>query len=299
MLNWDDVRVFLALARHRKLGSAAKSLGMDPTTMSRRLTRLAASLDTTLFEQRDGQHVLTERGVALLANAERAEAAMMDANDARLEGGPPGLIRVGIPESLCTWFVAPRLQQFEAEHPNILIDLISPSFLLDPLKREIDIAIVPARPVRGALTTRKIINTTLGLYASQAYLDAHEPITCREDIRNHRFIGYVRQILPASEERYSDAVLPDLLMTIRTTSISVQRSLISNGSGIGLLPYYLGRSQPDLVPVLEAEVQIPHSFWLVVREDVRHTARITAFINWISRAVRESSAIFGPERNAP
>ena len=295
MLNWDDLRVFLALARHRKLSVAAKSLAMDATTVSRRLIRLGASLNATLFEQDGGHHLLTERGQELLPFAERAEAAMLEATEADNGDGPAGLIRVGVPESLGACFLAPRLPAFEAANPNILIDLISPSFLFDPLKREIEVAIMPARPIRGALTARRIINTSLRLYATQAYLDAHPPITCREDIRSHRFIGYVRQILPASEERYSDAVLPELFMSVRTTSISIQRSLISAGGGIGLLPYYLGQSHPELVPVLGDEVRVPHSFWLVVREDVRFTPRIKSFVDWITRAVRDEADFFRSE----
>jgi DNA-binding transcriptional LysR family regulator len=297
-MNWDDLRVFLALARHRKLGAAASSLGMDPTTMSRRITRLAMSLNATLFEQNNGQHVLTERGAGLMLYAERAEAAMLEATDTESGGGMAGLIRVGVPESLGASFLAPRLLEFEKAHPQIVIDLISPSWLFDPLKREIDVALMPARPLHGPLTARRLINTTLRLYGTQAYLDSHPPILTREDIRDHRFIGYVRQILPASEAGYSDAVLPNLPMNMRTTSINIQQSLIATGSGIGLLPYYLGTAHDELVPILEDEVQVPHSFWLVVREDVRYSARIIAFVDWISRAVRESGDFFRPSPEA-
>lgn len=300
MLNWDDLRIFLALARNPSLSVAAKAVGIDPTTLSRRLARLASSMDATLFEQSGGRHVLTERGIRLLASVERAEAAVLEGHEAALTGGFSGVIRIAAPESLSTWFLGPRLQSFQDANPKIMIDLISPSWYPDPLKREVDVAILPTRPVRGPLTAKRLVDVALHLYASHDYLDSHAPIRTSEDLAGHRFVGYVREMMPTSQAiEYSNKIVPGLVVAIRTTSMSVQTNLVASGAGIGLLPYYVGSRYPGLRQICEDEVQVSQSFWLVIREDVRKNPRVEAFVNWMTAMVRENKPFFGRPSNKP
>jgi DNA-binding transcriptional LysR family regulator len=292
LLNWDDLRIFLALARDPKLGSAAKALGIDPTTLSRRITRLGQSTNATLFEQHDGQQVLTQRGRELLELAEKAEAAMLQVQESRAGGDISGLIRIAVPESLGIWFLGPRIQEFEDAHPNIVVELISPSWYFSPLKREVDIGILPQRPIRGPLTTRRLVNTTLRLYASRDYLDAHPPINSIDDLTGHRFVGYVRDTLPSAQLDYWNETFPGISTNIRTTSIAIQCKAVGNGAGLGLLPFYVGEDDPRLVMVLEDHVRVVQGFWLVVREDIRHNPRVEAFVTWLTKKVRDNLSFF-------
>jgi len=291
-MNWDDLRIFLAQARNPSLKSAARGIGIDPTTMSRRLARLAHSMNATLFEQQGGQHVLTPRGVQLLAYAERAEAAMLEAAEAGVGDEAGGLIRLAAPESFATHFLASRLDGFQRQHPRVEFDLISPSWYSDPLKREVDIAILPAQPVRGPLLTRRLADTTLHLYASADYLASHPPIRERADLAAHRFVGYIRNVVPGHPTEYAEVISAEIVTAIRTTSSAVQERVIESGGGIGLLPYFTGHANPRLVAVLPDEISLEQSFWLVIREDVRHSSRISEFLDWLSKEVRRNSAFF-------
>jgi DNA-binding transcriptional LysR family regulator len=292
LVNWDDLRIFLALARNPSLKAAARGIGIDPTTMSRRLARLAHSMNATLFEQQGGQHLLTPRGTQLLAYAERAEAAMIEAAEAGVGDETGGLIRIAAPESFGTHFLGPRLHAFQQQHPRVEIELISPSWYSDPLKREVDVAILPSQPMRGPLLTRRLADTTLHLYGSDAYFAQYGPIETLADLKAHRFVGYLRNVVPNNVTDYSDVLQPGIVTAIRTTSSAVQERMIESGAGLGLLPYFTGRANPRLLPVLMREVRIPQSFWLVVREDVRHLNRIDEFLDWLAAEVRGDPTFF-------
>src|SRR5690606_26040525 len=124
------------------------------------------------------------------------------------------------------------------------------------------------------------------LYASAAYLAEHSPILTREDLTAHCFIGYVRSVLPSDQLDYAEMLVPGSTTKVRTTSSSVQERLLESGAGLGLLPYFTGRANPRLVPVLEQDVRIVQSFWLAIREDVRHSSRVSEFLNWLNGEVR-------------
>jgi len=292
LLNWDDVRIFLALARNPKLSAAAKALGIDPTTLSRRMARLGQATNATLFEQHEGQQVLTQRGQELLAFAEKAEGAMLEVEEAKPRGEMSGLVRVAVPESFGNWFLGERIKSFQDAYPNIVVELISPSWYYSPLKREVDVAILSQRPARGPLTTRRLVNTPLKLYASQEYLDRHPPINTIDDLAGHRFIGYVRDILPSAQLDRWNELAPGVSTDFRTTSIAIQSRVVASGAGLGVLPFYVGLDDPRLVPVLPDLVRMVQGFWLVVREDVRYNSRIDVFVNWLVKTVRDNLSFF-------
>src|SRR3546814_1672015 len=175
LLNWDDVRTFLALARNPKLGTAAKTLGINATTLSRRISRLSQSNNATLFEMHGGEWLLTEAGERLLLLAERAEAAMLDIEETQQDEDMSGFVRVEVSESFGIWFLSERIKAFHDAYPNIVVELISPSWYFSPLKREVDMAVLPKRPQRGPLTTRSLADTILRLFASRSYLESTPP----------------------------------------------------------------------------------------------------------------------------
>jgi len=294
VLIWDDLRILLALARNPSLRAASATLNVDPTTVMRRLARLSEALDATLFERNGNHYRLTERGAELLERIERAEAAIQEGVESSDRGGLSGVIRIGAPESFATLFLAPLLHEFQSANPSVLVDLITPSWVPDPVKREVDVAILVDRPVRGALTARKLAETTLQLYATEEYLDRYPPISALDDLEGHRYIGYIRGLPQMSQAlEYTIHPLPGLVSGLRTTSIAVQCNLVRKGRGIALLPYYAGTRIPGSRVICPQSVRFKQSFWLVVRQDVRQNARVTAFIKWLTDVVREHRDFFG------
>jgi DNA-binding transcriptional LysR family regulator len=302
MFDWDDLRIFLAVARSRHLASAARSLGMDATTVGRRLRRLGAALQSELFEVEAGERRLTEQGQALLAHAETIESTALHALG-EVGGGSTqasGHVRLSVAEGVATWVLAPRLPAFRKRHPDIRLDLVTASGFLNPSKREADIAVMMARPRHGRLIAAKLADYRLRLYAAASYIETHGPIGSIEELSRHTLIGYVPEFLYSPELDYLGEVAPGLDANLRSTSINVQYSAIANGTGIGVLPSFIADQDPGLTMLFPEQVDIVRSFWLVTHSDMRRLARIEAVLEWLKEAPTGSlrPSIFAPGRTS-
>ncbi len=294
-IHWNDLQDFLAIARAGQLARAAALAGVDATTMGRRLRRLEMRLGQTLFEQtREGQ-VLTETGEALLAQVEGMEAAAgRIAEGVRPASGLSGTVRISLSEGFGTWIVARQIHRFVAAHPGLTLDLVASSGFLSPSKREADIAVVLSRPRAGPVIASKLSDYELQLYATPAYLAATgTPTQAAELAHGHRLIGYIPDLLYAPELRYLDELHPGLAATVRSSSINAQHRLIAAGTGIGVLPCFIGNTDPTLVPVLPAR-RIRRSFWLVTHKDTHQLARVRACRDWLLETVQRNREILLP-----
>lgn len=292
MFDWDDLRIFLAVARARRVAPAARALGVDATTIGRRIARLSVGLNATLFETVGGERRLTERGQALLAHAEAMESAAL-AGSGEVAGDSKrlsGQVRLSVAEGFATWVLAAETPRFREQHPDIQLDMVTASGFLNPSKREADIAVMMARPRRGRLTAAKLCDYRLQLYASADYLAAHGAPGSVEALRAHPLIGYVPEFIYAPELDYLIEIGPGLEPALRSTSINVQHRLIASGSGIGVLPRFIGERDRTLAPVLGDEVEIRRSFWLVTHSDVRRLARIDAVARWLRHCAARLTA---------
>lgn len=288
MFDWDDLRIFLAVARARRVAPAARALGIDATTIARRLNRLSDALDAQLFEQVGGERILTQHGLALMEHAEQAEGAAMAAM-AEVRGERHSLnghVRLSVAEGFGTWILAPALPRFHVDHPGIRLDLITASGFLNPSKREADMAVMLARPQRGDLHVRKLADYRLHLYASHAYVQARGAPAHAEELRRHALVGYVPEFLFSPELDYLDEVHAGLEASLRSSSIGIQRRLVAEGAGIGVLPDFMARGDDDMVRILPDQVEIQRSFWLVTHSDLIKLARIAA----VSAMLRDRAA---------
>lgn len=288
--DWSDFQTFLSIARAGQLARAAQAMGVDATTMGRRLRRLETRIGATLFEQtREGQ-VLTEAGEAMLVEVEameRAASRIAEHGGGGDKGSLAGLLRVSLSEGFASWIVAPALAGFTAAHPRLVIDLVASSGFLSPSKREADLAVTLSRPRAGPVIAGKLSDYHLRLYASPAYLAGHAPLRRAADLaRGHALVGYIPDLLYAPELRYLAEIEPGLAATVRSSSINAQHRLIADSAGIGVLPCFIGDADPRLVPVLP-ERRITRSFWLVMHKDTHALARVQAFKTWLTTLVEQ------------
>jgi DNA-binding transcriptional LysR family regulator len=287
MFDWDDLRVFLAMARSRKVAPAARTLGIDATTIARRLMRLEKALGVELFETGAGERGLTARGQALMVHAEAAESAAFAALE-EMQGQQrklAGQVRLSVAEGFGTWVLAPGMADFNRQHPGIRLDLITASGFLNPSKREADMAVMLARPQRGRLTVRRLGDYGLHLYASPAYLERAGRPETPAALHDHTLVGYVPEFIFSPELDYLDEVDDGLEATLRSTSIVMQQRMLVEGAGIGVLPDFIGRRDPALVPLMTDRVEIIRSFWLVMHGDLRGLARIGAVADWLQARI--------------
>jgi len=290
-MNWDDMKIFLALVRSRTLAAAARSTGQDATTVSRRLQRLETALGAVLFEHGSAGHALTEAGHRLLANAEAMETnARSVQQTAEAGSGLAGTLRISVSEGFGTWFVARRLHAFASAHPGVAVDLVASTGFLNPSRREADIAIMLARPRGGPLIAAKLTDYRLGAYASQAYIETEGAVANIAELTERRLIGYVPNLIYAPELRYLAELDERLEPEIRSSSITAQAWLIASGTGCGILPCFIGDATAGLVRLLPYEISIQRTFWLVVHRDMRRVARVEAFIAWLRKEVGDAQS---------
>ncbi len=300
--DWSDLQAFLAIARAGQLSRAGRTMGVDATTMGRRLRRLEARLGATLFEQtREGQ-VLTEAGDRLLVQVEgMAQAAGAIGESSPAAGGPQlaGTLRVSVSEGFGSWFLARLIPEFAVRHPGLTLDLVASSGFLSLSKREADIAVMLSRPKAGPILARKLSDYALRLYASPAYLaERGAPERAADLAANHRLVGYIPDLIYAPELRYLDEFHPGLSPQLRSSSINAQHQLIAAGAGIGALPCFIGDADPGLVPVLATQ-RIERSFWLVTHRDTHQLARIRAGKDWIQAVVQQHREVLLPTLPPP
>lgn len=282
-LDWSDLQVFLAVARAGQLTRAGSLLGVNGTTVARRIRRLEQACGSNLFEQtREGQ-ILTEAGERLLTQVETMAGAIAGVEQAGSEGGAglSGILRISVAEGFGTWFLAPRAPDFALRHPRLTLDLVASSGFLSLSKREADMAVTLSRPRAGPVIARKLSDYSLQMFAAPAYLaECGQPERPADLAVGHRLVGYIPDLIYAPELRYLDEIQPGLAPHLRSSSINAQHRLVAAGAGIGVLPSFIGRADPGLRAILP-ERRIVRSFWLVTHKDTHQLARVRAGRSWI------------------
>lgn len=294
-IDWSDFQVFLALAQSGRTGDAANLLGVDATTVSRRLKRLEIGLAVALFERSRDGHQLTEAGEELLEQVSTmARAAAKIRDGAEAGEGLSGTLRISVSEGFGSWFLARHIPDLADAHPALTIDLVASSGFLNPSRREADIAVMLSRPRSGQLIARKLSDYALSLYATQDYLDgAGTPQRSEDLITGHRLIGYVPELVYAPELVYLDEIHPGLRATLRSSSINAQHRLIARGAGLGVLPRFIGDADPALVPLLP-DRSILRSFWIVTHADTNSLARVRAGTEWLIDVMAKHRSVLLP-----
>ncbi|MCK0206566.1 LysR family transcriptional regulator [Starkeya koreensis] len=299
-MDWDHLRIFLAVARAGQMLAAGRQLGLDHATVGRRLGALEASLGTKLFERRTTGSELTAAGERLLAHAERVETEMLQAQSTlgNVDLALAGTVRIGAPDGFGTYFLAPRLGRLAEEHPSLAIQLapLPRSFSLP--KREVDIAVTLQRPAEGRLVARKLTDYTLGVYAARRYLERTGPVETLADVAGRLLVTYVADLVYSPALDYFEAFREIEARRLECASVVGQMEAVRAGAGIGILHDYAARAHPELVRLLP-EMAFRRSYWLVTHADIRDLRRVREVEDFIAGEVREERACFVAEPRAP
>ena len=205
-----------------------------------------------------------------------------DAPTAILIEASGGSVRIGTPEGFGTYFLAPQLSLLGAQHPHLNIELVANPRSFSLSKREADIAISMARPSQGRVYARKLLDFGLGIYASRNYLDSHSPITTRQDLLAHGWIGYVEDLMWTSELDYLPMVDRNIQPRLHISNVISQLTAIEGGAGLGVLPHFMARQSPVLKRVLPTEIHLTRAYWLITHPDTHNLARIRACCDFLT-----------------
>ena len=292
-MNWDDVRMFLAVARTGQILAASKRLGVNHATLSRRVTALEESLKTRLLIRRTNGCDLTAEGEIFLHAAERMETEMLaaQAQIGRIDTAIAGTVRVGAPDGFGVSFLAPRLGRLTARFPELRIQLVPVPRSFSLSQREADIAITLERPEQGRLISSKLTDYTLGLYASQEYLASNGSLETIEDLKSHRRIGYVEDLIFTASLNFTGEVMRSWDAAFEISSATGQTEAVRSSAGIGILHNYIARQYPELIRILP-ETTIRRAYWTTYHESARDLVRVRTVADFLQELVTAEHRIF-------
>jgi DNA-binding transcriptional LysR family regulator len=292
-MNWDDVRLFLAVARTGQILAASRRLGINHATLGRRVTALEEDLRTRLLIRRTNGCELTAEGEIFFHAAERMETEMLaaQANAGRIDTAVAGTVRIGAPDGFGVSFLASRLGRLTRRHPDLKLQLVPVPRSFSLSQREADIAITIERPEQGRLVSSKLTDYTLGLYASKSYLDQAGTPETVEALRAHPRIGYVEDLIFSPSLNFTGEVMRDWDASFEISSAIGQTEAVRSGAGIGILHDYVARQSCELKRVLP-EIVIRRSYWTTYHETTRDLIRLRTVVDFLRELIDEERHIF-------
>jgi DNA-binding transcriptional LysR family regulator len=294
-MDWDDLRFFLSVLRQGTVSGASTSLGVDHTTVARRIKKLETDLGARLFKRRITGYEPTAAAYSLQTTAELMETAALTAKVGFGEKDQsPRTVRIGAPDGFGSFFLAPRLQFLCERSPNLQVELVATARTFSLTKREADIAFSLNKPLQSRVIARRLTEYQLGLYASADYLKRGPSITDKRELVNHHFIGYIEDLLFTSELDYLPAVAKNITARFKSGNLIAQLQACVAGAGLAVLPTFAVHDFPQLRPVLPHTVKIVRTFYMQMHEDSRNVPWIKETADFIVQAVRENRHLFIP-----
>lgn len=274
--DWGDLRFFLELARSGTLLAAARRLGVEHTTIARRIDRLEAALGAPLFDRHRGGCTPTETGLALLPHAEAMESAMLaareDVGGQRIAAA--GLVRLGAPEVFGTRLLTPALPPLLAANPELSVELLLLPRFPSLASREVDLALTLSPPEGGRYVAVPLLELRYRLYASRDYLAAHPPLRTRADLAGHRFVDYAQDTPMGDALRYLDEIVTAPRRVFTASGMLAQCAAVEAGIGLGMMTDYVPPPGHDLVVVLADEIDVRRRLWLTAPADLLRLKRV-------------------------
>jgi len=289
-MDWDDLRIFLAVARAESLSGAGRRLKIDAATVGRRIARLEEAVGAALFAKSPQGYALTGAGARLIPHAERAETALEGASEAL--SGPEGLtgqIRLGAPDGCANYLLPQVIARICDANPGLEVQIVALPRVFNLSRREADMAVGVSRPTAGRLTVQKLTDYRLSLAASAGYLAAHPPLTRPEDLQAHRFVGYIPDMIFDKELDYlAEIGAPAAALT--SNSVSVQLNFLRQGAGLGVVHDFALPAAPELRRLLTGQIRLTRAFWLIRHADDGRVARLNRFAETLVREARAEMA---------
>ncbi|MEM7293400.1 MAG: LysR family transcriptional regulator [Pseudomonadota bacterium] len=282
-LNWDNLRYVLMVAEKGSISAAARELGVNRTTVLRRIDAFQQSLQCRIFERTSSGYALTLEAEEMIRAARQVENTLyamqrqIAGRELRLEGE----LRVTTTDSFMVTIIGPLLAQFQSRHPNIVIDVLITNSVLDLNRRDADVAIRPTSVPDPDLVGYRLRDIEFGVYASRSYLEKAEST----DWRNQRWVGlegFLQGTIPGQWLRNS---LPVERFCMRGDSFVALKVAAENGIGVALIPCILGDSSEELERIPAPTDNLTTGLWALTHPDLVRSARVQAFIDFLRATV--------------
>ena len=279
--NWDDLRVFLAVARAGSLSGAARWLGVNHSTVFRRIGAFERALEVRLFDRLPGGYVLTAAGEEMRESALRVEAEIaalgrkVVGQDLRLSG----TVRTATIDMLAVWLLPRHLAAFRAAYPGIELEVAVSNAAVNLSRHEADVALRVGNQPPETLVGRRVGRLVFASYGAIGVTDRDQDIPLAE----RDWIGFESDHA-ALASRFA-RFLPKLRPVFRVNSVAAAVAAAKAGIGLAPLPCGIADLEPDLVRVAQLPDAFSLDLWLLTHEDLRHTARIRALLDFLAEAL--------------
>ena len=283
-VNWDALQAFLAVARTGRVSVAARRLGVEHTTVSRRLAALEASLGVPLFYRTNTGYTLTAYGRNALAEAEAMERAALALSSRAREGSGvvAGRVRVAMAPEFASHWLAPRLAEFRASHPRIEVHILVGTRQRDLSRGEADLAVQSPRPREKDLVTARIGRTSLALWVSKTIVaGARWQVTSPETLRGLPLLTYTSAFQMLQEAKWFQALLATAGAYLQTNSTHALLAAARAGVGVAVLPRFVARWHDDLVEV--SEVVAARDLWLIPHPELRRDPKVRVTADFLRK----------------
>jgi len=295
MFDWDDLRCFLAVARGGSTLAGARTLGINQSTVARRLAKFEAELGRKLFERTAGGYRLTALGADVLRSAEEVEKSV--AAFARRAGAADaiaGTLRITCPEPIVGRLSGSAfMDEFRAEHPEIRVEFVMSDRYLDLAKGEADVALRSGDVDDPGLVGTKVADSVWAVYAARRYADAHGLPASASDMAGHTLIGFDGALRENRAAHWLASVAPGASFAASNTSILGVLHAVKSGIGVAPLPAAIADAEPDLVRAFGPVSELTRSWRLLTPADLRHTPRVAAIFDFMVRNRKQLRAILG------
>lgn len=285
MMDWNDLRFFLAVARGGSTVAAARSLAVNQSTVARRIAVLEEVFGLRLFDKKRDGYRLTPEGQALLEEAILVEQSVqaLTRRATALDSAFTGSLRVTTAEGMALGLVPQLLNEFHQRYPGIKVNLLIEdryNYLSDG---RAEIALRAGPPSNGSLIGRKLSDQSWAVYGSRGYLERVGSPTMPDDLSSHRLIGFEGAIEKITPARWLRCVAPDCEIACRS-NIGLLLA-IQSGFGLALLPCQIGDAEPDLVRVIDPQPGLTSGFWILTHPDLHKRPKIRAFFDFMSEEI--------------
>ncbi|WP_018296949.1 LysR family transcriptional regulator [Corynebacterium lubricantis] len=284
----EGLITFLTVARLGKFTAAASSMGVNHSTISRRLNDLEKALGEPVLVRGVNGWELTELGTRVMPIAEKAEAALReltDVDDSSKSRALGGVVRIAAPDAYTSYIAIPALAKLQQNEPHLGIDIMTATQQVRQRRSGVDIEVVIGEPKVNKAVSTHLLNYQLKLYATQDYLDRNGVPETIDDLAEHRLNYYVESALEVDDLDSGARKIPHYKNGISSTSVFAHLSATMAGAGIGLLPEFAFVDQA-LIPVLENDFSHEVTYWAVVRNENIRNPSVRACLNALTEGSR-------------
>jgi DNA-binding transcriptional LysR family regulator len=284
MFDWDDLRHLISVSRCGSTLAAAKALGVNQSTVHRRLTELERRVGLTLMKRHTAGYRLSEVGEVLIEQVLMVETAVatLEQRIHSLKLDLKGVIRLTCPEPTVPRIAATGLlDRFHQRYPGLMVEFVTSDRYLDLTKGEADVAFRSGEPVDDRLVGRKICDSVWAVYASKSYIQTHGRPSSVADLAAHALIGFDGIMQGHRVAKWLPVAVPNARIVSRSSSMLGAVSSAKAGIGVASLPTTLGDAEDVLVQVLPPVEELTRSWYLLTHPDLRKTPRIAAFVDYM------------------